>query len=388
MKTATRRSIAQQSTPISVNVKQKSIPKKAKPVISVPRDCGTHLANPENIFEAIKIGNVDTVEKSINEGASVNNKYPGGKEPLWYAVRNGNIKIVNLLLSRGANPNLANRDCNRSTHELTDFALEQNNTEVLRSLLENGADLHGGNSPSWAEVAIMRDNLPLLELLEKYEQAYATGSAGSGGIADSWGNGFGLVRLAVEQGNHKILKYLLESAGAAPGFVHPDAQEGDADEQPIIAAIERRDLKALKLLLDNDANPNIVTSNPASSPLHEVYNHKETYFPEAIAPLVKAGADLNLDTKLEDHEWPESVPIAHYCLDKDGIKFLKAAFATGATITQASLERCVDVCLKKENYTTLRFLVSAKSEIKDYAQKLVSEKYGNPGLRNILKLKV
>jgi ankyrin repeat protein len=57
--------------------------------------------NPLNV--AICKGDIETVKKLIENGANVN-KFSGGLTPLMTAARYNKVEIIQLLISKGANP--------------------------------------------------------------------------------------------------------------------------------------------------------------------------------------------------------------------------------------------------------------------------------------------
>jgi ankyrin repeat protein len=63
---------------------------------------------PEALMTAVKADNSAEVAELIKKGADVNSgTTPNGWSALHYAARNGNVEIVQQLLSAGANPNYA-----------------------------------------------------------------------------------------------------------------------------------------------------------------------------------------------------------------------------------------------------------------------------------------
>lgn len=70
-------------------------------------------------------------EKLIAAGAPVNAKDTVDRTPLWYAVSNGNVKLVALLLKHGANPNAKARGLQGSPIYV---AQEEGNDEILEWL--------------------------------------------------------------------------------------------------------------------------------------------------------------------------------------------------------------------------------------------------------------
>jgi ankyrin repeat protein len=62
--------------------------------------------NPASLMTAVKADNTADAKKLIRKGADANSRTsPTGWSALHFAARNGNVEIVQLLLSAGADPN-------------------------------------------------------------------------------------------------------------------------------------------------------------------------------------------------------------------------------------------------------------------------------------------
>ena len=121
--------------------------------------CGEHGNN-----------NLDVVKTLLNHGAKVNPKqnFP----PLYGASGAGHMKIVNLLLEKGANVNVG---CawNHSTPLM--YASQEGHTKICRLLIKNGADMsasHRGTKGTSTAAAIA-GNPETLALLKRRSQKCA-----------------------------------------------------------------------------------------------------------------------------------------------------------------------------------------------------------------------
>ena len=74
------------------------------------------------------------VPKLITKGANVNTQDKRGISPLMIATKNDNHKLVNYLLSKGANPNLTDQ------HHQSALFYSGSNPYITQTLLEQGAD--------------------------------------------------------------------------------------------------------------------------------------------------------------------------------------------------------------------------------------------------------
>jgi len=62
--------------------------------------------DPTSLMKAVRADNTEEAKKLIQKGADANSRTtPSGWSVLHYAARNGNIEIVQALLSAGADPN-------------------------------------------------------------------------------------------------------------------------------------------------------------------------------------------------------------------------------------------------------------------------------------------
>jgi hypothetical protein len=84
------------------------------------------------LFEAVKSGNLTQIIEEIESNAPVNQQDEHGWTPLNWAAGGGNLKIVKLLLDRGADVSIAGRD-RRTPY---DIALAAGHAEVAKILAQ------------------------------------------------------------------------------------------------------------------------------------------------------------------------------------------------------------------------------------------------------------
>lgn len=101
------------------------------------------LMSLETMFKDLKVralakaagnGRIKTVEKLVSQGVDVNARGKKGVTPLFYSLRNSNLKGFNKLLELGADPNII------FTSSVMHLSARHKNIEFLKSALE-----HGGN---------------------------------------------------------------------------------------------------------------------------------------------------------------------------------------------------------------------------------------------------
>ncbi len=108
--------------------------------------------NVDELYRAIKRGDLETVEVALDGGVDVNlcNKY--GHTPLMEAARTGNTVIGKLLIERGASLN-ARTHFPRSNFQNTPLsvAIISGKPSFVRLLLESGASLDASPYPGTLE---------------------------------------------------------------------------------------------------------------------------------------------------------------------------------------------------------------------------------------------
>jgi ankyrin repeat protein len=118
----------------------------------------------DQLFEAVRKGDVAAVTAALDKGADVNAKFRYGTTALFKAAERGNAEVVKVLLDRGAD--LKVKD---TFYQMTamNWALDGDHIDVVRLFLEKGADgaedvlLKGTreNKPELAKLALDRGNL-------------------------------------------------------------------------------------------------------------------------------------------------------------------------------------------------------------------------------------
>ena len=96
------------------------------------------------LFQALKQKDDEVVKKIIRSGFNVNTKDNDGKTALHYAVANGNLEIINLLLNRGAKINAKAKD-KRTPIWMLETDDENLVMTILRLLISKGADVNHQN---------------------------------------------------------------------------------------------------------------------------------------------------------------------------------------------------------------------------------------------------
>lgn len=95
-----------------------------------------------DVWQAVFIGDLNMVKKSVADGLDVNARNPSSGDPLLFtAAVMGHTEIMGFLLKKGADINIQNRDGNSSLHVAAFFG----HAEAAELLLKQGANIHSRN---------------------------------------------------------------------------------------------------------------------------------------------------------------------------------------------------------------------------------------------------
>ncbi|KAI1478465.1 ankyrin repeat-containing domain protein [Daldinia eschscholtzii] len=229
---------------------------------------GADLNSPKGILEtAVQFKNVEALYWLLDTGkVSPNDRAPKtGATPLTTAIRENRPDLVDLLLSRGADPNV------RGENWPVCMAVHQ--PTILKRLLPALAEPRAFKGVM--EMAVVANQLESIKLLLK---------AGVS-VEDRNGGVFSPLTTAIREDRKEIVHFLLEEAGAdanAPG-----------EHLPIVKALRRvhgADTEIIELLLKHGADPNKIYRG------HNAYIQAIENGDANILRLLvdKAGVDLNV----------------------------------------------------------------------------------------------
>ncbi|RYP04455.1 hypothetical protein DL764_004466 [Monosporascus ibericus] len=195
---------------------------------------GADLNSPKGILEtAVQCYNIEALIWLLDTGkVSPNDKVPKtGATPLTTAIRENRPDLVDLLLSRGADPNI------RGENWPVCMAVKQ--PAILKRLLPALAEPRAFKGVM--EMAVVANQLESVKLLIK---------AGVS-VEDRNGGVFSPLTTAIREERKDIAHYLLEEAGADPN--------SPGEHLPIVKALRRihgADTEVVELLLRHGADPN------------------------------------------------------------------------------------------------------------------------------------
>ncbi|CAI6334359.1 unnamed protein product [Periconia digitata] len=258
-------------------------------------------ANPENLGYSLqtviedssrKIDYTEIAKTLINAGARLRVGNNSLGEPLHLASATGLIEVVQLLLDKGIDANVAHRKYETGVQRATGsgqkhaaastalhYAIGNGRTEITQLLVDSGADV---NLPS------ARGETPLgIAISVPYESIVRILLAGHADVDAPTGFGMTPLHMTVESGLTGIVKLLLDAgANVSPsGFM------------PLHMAVRQDYAAIVKLLLDAKADVH-ATDDSGQTPLH----HAGQYAPhnrtqervKIIRLLLENGADINM----------------------------------------------------------------------------------------------
>lgn len=117
-----------------------------------------------SILKAAETGDLDKVKELISQDpALVNAKGGNGETPLFKAIQNGNLEMMNFLLSQRADVNVQDKNDDTPLHKAALLV----NEAMVKLLLEHGADVNikGMFSRSPLHCASMNADVRVMELL-------------------------------------------------------------------------------------------------------------------------------------------------------------------------------------------------------------------------------
>jgi ankyrin repeat protein len=193
---------------------------------------GADLHTPKGILEtAISTNNMEALYWLLDQGVSLNDKSPKGDSPLTTAIRENRIDIVDLLLSRGADPHMRGQDW--------PLCMAVRNPPILKRILSVVPEPQAFKGVM--EMAASANQLESIKLL------IAAGVS----VEDKNGGVFSPLTTAIREDRREIVSYLLSEGGAdvnSPG-----------EHLPIVKALRRyhgKDTEIMELLLKHGADPN------------------------------------------------------------------------------------------------------------------------------------
>ncbi|HEX7174849.1 MAG TPA: ankyrin repeat domain-containing protein [Pyrinomonadaceae bacterium] len=137
----------------------------------------------DELYEAVRKGDVAAVKATLDKGADVNAKFRYGATALFKAAERGNADIVKLLIERGADVTV--RDTFYGATAMT-WALDKGHVDAVRAILEKSADDAGdvlstgarGGNAALVRAALDKGNLKPESMTGAFVAATEAGDKG------------------------------------------------------------------------------------------------------------------------------------------------------------------------------------------------------------------
>ncbi|KAJ4335485.1 hypothetical protein N0V95_008894 [Ascochyta clinopodiicola] len=262
---------------------------------------GVDLNTPKGIMEtAVQFNDKDALVFLFDHNVNPNDRTPEGNTALTTAIREGRGDLVDLLLSRGADPAIRGQDW--------PLCMAVKQPSILKRLLESTPNPRAFRGV--VEMAVVANQLESIKLL------LAAGVS----VEDKNCGVFSPLTTAIREDRNDIVRYLLDVANAdvnAPGEHLPIVKalrryHGDAEIltmllsrgadinkmhrgwNAILQAVENGDAKILKLLIDMGGTVDLQAIDEGGKPVIDIVSERgweeglALLFPNAATPASKA----------------------------------------------------------------------------------------------------
>ena len=263
----------------------------------------------------------------IDAGADINYVEHNKKDSipmLINAIVNSDVRLVKLLLSKGANPN-SERISEDGTHDsaLSICIMKRPNDEIARMLIDAGADINYVEQNNSARIpvlinAIAKSNVEMVKLL------LSKGANPNCERIFRDGRRYSALRDSIVQWPNDEITRLLIGAGADINYVE---QNSNAKVPLLSIAIADSNIEMVKLLLSKGADPNCErVAHDGQS--YRALSDSMIEWPndEITRLLINAGADVNEYIKVDN----SSMSILNYAIIKSNVELVKLLLSKGA----------------------------------------------------------
>ena len=230
-------------------------------------------------FQHVNDGNYTALKDMLsNEKIDINLQDTFGETPLIIAVEDGNENIIKLLLEHGADIHQTNQ--NHETALMT--ALSIDNINIIKLFFDHGKSINLEHGKSINLENTYGYTPLMLAVSNGNEEAIKLLLDNGADINQLNQNGMTPLMLAVSNDNEEAMEMLLERGAD----INQPNQNG---ETPLMLAVSNDNEEAIQLLLDNGANINQTNQNGMTPLMLAVSNGNE----EAIKLLLDNGANIH-----------------------------------------------------------------------------------------------
>ena len=237
--------------------------------------CDIYSSYGNELFKAVREGDVDSVRSHLDNGAIIDAVDSGGVQPIHSAVQYGHAAIVELLLT--ADPSQINA-ADREGWQPIHAAAQNGHAAIVELLLTNGANVDAANNNGWRPIhrAVRYGQTAIVELLL---------AADASQINATTSDGWQPIHYAVRHGHTSIVELLLTADASQ---INVTATNG---WQPIHIAAEYGQTTIVELLLAADDSQINAADCCEMRPIH----HAARYGQTAIVELLLATDDSQIN---------------------------------------------------------------------------------------------
>ena len=254
-------------------------------------------------------GDCKTVTWLIQQGVDVNHCNKDGWTAVHWAAQKGNLDVLKLLHSNGANIHQESSD---GTNCIMSASLGTGDCKTLTWLIQQGVDVNHCNKDGWTAVywAAQKGNLDVLKLLH---------SNGANIHQESSGGTNCIMSASLGTGDSKTVTWLIQQ-GVDVNHCNKDGWTA------VQVAAQKGNLDVLKLLHSNGANIHQESSNGTSCIISASLGTGDC---KTVKWLIHQGVDVNHCNK-------DGCTAVHGAAQKGNLDVLKLLHSNGANIHQES----------------------------------------------------
>ncbi|WP_265027666.1 ankyrin repeat domain-containing protein [Wolbachia endosymbiont (group B) of Chorthippus parallelus] len=290
------------------------------------------LLQNKTLLHAVKQGNLNDVERYLDNGANVNYSDKNGWTVLHEAASRGHLRVAQALISRGANINTRDQNGDKPLHIAADYG-RRNVVEFFLKEERAGLSVNDANRNGWTPLhyAASRGGLAIVELLiTKRANINAQDS-----------NGNKPLHIAADNGHRSIIEFFLRWHGDELSI----NDKGNNDWTMLHYAADKGYPEVVKFLIEKGADIDAKsTDNKTPLQLASGKNHQEAarlLRNKALFNAVKQGELSKVEQYLaegadpnykDENDWT----LLHDAASKGYIEIVRLLKAQGANVDAKS----------------------------------------------------